>query len=482
MRKKYSFLICDLFILAILSICSLMYSDIEIVDYNTAILYASFVVIIVFSAILFQIYTIKKNILDYNIIFLIFLFLFNFGQVFLYALGTNIKYLILFRACELHEIFDASIYFLYSILFYHLGFIIVTIKNSKKDNSIDLTTEQVSPMFLNSIRSVSILLLIVSVIPYNYILIRKFIYSVSYGYSYLYTNPIVVSNIITYISYFFVPSLFMLIYCSKSKIGKKVIIAYLLLISLINMITGARGNAFTIIVILVVFYYNFIAKINKKRLFKIVVIALIITLCIPILAGFRSVKEKNINALIEVVDNTILHNDNNFIVQTISELGYTMHSFILTKEIIPIRENYKYGESYIASLLMIIPSKLLGGYSFATKAALDIWLQSTLKMSYGPGYSLLAETYYNFGWHFGMIFSLVLGIFFTSFFDMSSKDNNKYILLRLLSLIFLYNSLILGRFPFHSTIRNLIYMYLLPYILVYMAYNRNKKITNTGGE
>ena len=117
MRKKYSFLICDLFILAILSICSLMYSDIEIVDYNTAILYASFVVIIVFSAILFQIYTIKKNILDYNIIFLIFLFLFNFGQVFLYALGTNIKYLILFRACELHEIFDASIYFLYSILF-----------------------------------------------------------------------------------------------------------------------------------------------------------------------------------------------------------------------------------------------------------------------------------------------------------------------------------------------------------------------------
>ena len=76
-------------------------------------------------------------------------------------------------------------------------------------------------------------------------------------------------------------------------------------------------------------------------------------------------------------------------------------------ELIPESFGFHYGESYFFALLALIPN-LLGGTHISVKyAGLPQWLKTTLEMSYGPGYSMPAEAYYNFGW---------VGIFVMIFF------------------------------------------------------------------
>ncbi|HHY99522.1 MAG TPA: O-antigen polysaccharide polymerase Wzy, partial [Tissierellia bacterium] len=172
---------------------------------------------------------------------------------------------------------------------------------------------------------------------------------------------------------------------------------------------------------------------------------------------------------------SLTNNENNLVISSLLELGGTVYAFILTRRAVPSMEGFHYGLSYLASILMVIPSQLMGGFSFAKYAALDIWLQNIHHMGYGPGFSLTAETYYNFGWVGGILFSFVIGYFFTKMFNLRSKNKNKNEVLRLLSLIFLYNSIIVARFPFHNTVRNILYIYLIPYFLIMLLYNRKQK-------
>ncbi len=174
--------------------------------------------------------------------------------------------------------------------------------------------------------------------------------------------------------------------------------------------------------------------------------------------------------------NIIFEKNNNPIIETISELGGSMNAWCLTYKVVPQMQDFKHGESYLASIMMILPDVIYGENSFTEKASLDTWLQNILNMSYGPGFNIFAETYYNFGWYGGVAFSIILGLFFGKIFNLQNKDIQKNELLKLLSLIFLFNSLEIARYPFHSTIRNIVYIYIFPYILINILYK--KRINN----
>lgn len=419
----------------------------------------------------YSVFKVKKDILNFNIIFLTFFFLFCNGQVFLYTLGVPIKQLSVLRISTGQEIMKEIVYFYFSFLFFQIGSM-ACVRGNEEEKGEQIEDKS----FRKAIKICAFIMLIVSSIPYMYTFIPKFINSILYGYSSLYTNTISVSGIIGYISKLFIPSLIILLYLYKNqKTTYNIITFILIVISIMNLIIGSRGDALSIIVILIVFNNIFIKKFKGKKIFNLAILVLVIMIIIPVIASFRSSSNKNLSGLIDTIQENLTSSESNFVIKTISELGYTMHAFVLTEEVVPSLINYKYGESYMASVLMLIPSQLMGGYSFASKAALDTWLQNIHNMSYGPGFSIIAETYYNFGYYGGILFATVIGYIFSKLFNLRSKDNNKKILLKLLSLIFLYNSLIVARFPFHNTVRNIVYMYVMPYLAIIVIYNTIKK-------
>lgn len=416
--------------------------------------------------LILNIYLVKKDFFDFSIIFMTFIFLFCNGQIFLYSLGINMEKRLVFVDNTQREIIRATNYFILSFLFMGLGILIV---NKNKPD----TNEKVSDEFNNAIKYVAFLFLIVSIVPYLYNLFKALIITRSGGYGNIYKNESSSTSIgIGYITRFFIPSLLLLLYSYKdNKIKRNIIMIICLIIAGLGLIIGGRGEPISIIVIIILYYYKYIKKFKGKQLFKLFIIAMLVVTIIPIVAKTRS----GTYSLRETVD-LIFEGNNSPIIETISELGGTMNAWCLTDKVVPSVQDFKHGESYLASIIMIIPKVFLGGYSFASKAALDTWLQNILNMSYGPGFNIFAETYYNFGWYGGIAFSIILGLFFGKMLNLKSKDIQKNELLKILSFIFLFNSLTIARFPFHSTIRNIVYLYVIPYLLIMLIYNKNKKI------
>ena len=157
---------------------------------------------------------------------------------------------------------------------------------------------------------------------------------------------------------------------------------------------------------------------NKKDILKVGIILATVLMVIPIFKNFRLISNKSITSLMQTIKQS---QEDNFIIETIEELGSTMYPYILTERAVPFKQDFKYGESYIASVLMLIPSQLLGGESFATKAALDTWLQDISSLSYGPGFSILAELYYNFG-KIGPVMGFFIGAFYSIIFNIKLKN------------------------------------------------------------
>lgn len=419
---------------------------------------------ITYIVLIICIFSLKKDILEPSLVFMTFIFLFCNGEVFLYSLGINMDSYIVFWNNTADEIIRATIYFVLSFLIMGEG-IILTLKEKNEDKV------EISKEFNSTIRLIGYLLAIISIVPYFYKLIPAIMTALTSGYGAIYSTTQQTTSGLSYITEFFIPSLLLILYSYRNeKVKRNILFVIMLFVAGLNLLTGGRGEGLSIIVILLIFYNQYIKKFKGKNLIKLVVIVILIVLLISIIYNTRTGNEG-----VKESVTAIISGENNPIVQTIAELGSTMNAWCLTDKAVPDRVDFKYGESYLASFMMIIPSTFLGGYSFAPKAALDIWLQDIWNLSYGPGFNIFAETYYNFGWYGGIAFALILGIFFGKMFNLKNKDKQKNELFRLLSLIFLFNSLIIARFPFHSTIRNIFYMYILIYIMIILVYNYKMK-------
>lgn len=100
------------------------------------------------------------------------------------------------------------------------------------------------------------------------------------------------------------------------------------------------------------------------------------------------------------------------ILESISIMGYSASSLLYTMRIIPSQESFCYGTTILFGMTTFLPnifgifgSHSLGRYSLAK------WLMDHLGISYGPGFSIAAEAYINFGWLaplFGILFGRIL--------------------------------------------------------------------------
>lgn len=155
----------------------------------------------------------------------------------------------------------------------------------------------------------------------------------------------------------------------------------------------------------------------------------------------------------------------------------------MTMNVIPADVNYKFGESYLAAIVSMIPANLDPSRTIALmnrKATLDVWLKDHYGMSYGPGYSILAESYYNFGYagvFVVFLWGVILGkLLFVG--DLSEFSLNRMQLYT--KLVLQYALFTFPRRPTIYFVNNLTYLVIVVFVVVYLLNSMNKKLRYGG--
>lgn len=154
-----------------------------------------------------------------------------------------------------------------------------------------------------------------------------------------------------------------------------------------------------------------------------------------------------------------------------------MYPMITTMEIVPEREEFRYGSSYLYSATSIIPNLGFWDLHPAMKYGnLNDWLQNAMSLNYGPGYSIVAEAYINFG-NLGFLMMMFLGYVFGLVFNINIRDKRNPLLI-VLAFVFCFLIIKTVRNSFLATVRSIFY-YIIPiYLIVVHMYNGriNKRI------
>lgn len=364
---------------------------------------------------------------------LILMFEFSFyiltvGQTCLYAFNIPLDTTLdLYWSNSAVVVNKAYIYTFFCIVLFHIGTMIrpkrrFTIRRRYRDYGSYQYAEveqcygidqeyQLEADYTDAQRTFGWIVFFVSIIPFCVQEYNLLISYLAFGYKAAYlsiSGATSWSKIFSMIGDYFIFSLFMLLAAYKDdKLMRYIPSFIIIIIVFLNFAVGNRSEPICYLITLLWFYrrYSF-SKSGQRITTAVTVVGIaLLFLVIPIIGQTRNSGTLSI----EAVSNAISGKDSalNAIKDTLITMGWTGFPLIKTMELIPESFGFHYGESYFFALLALIPN-LLGGTHISVKyAGLPQWLKTTLEMSYGPGYSMPAEAYYNFGW---------VGIFVMIFF------------------------------------------------------------------
>lgn len=389
-------------------------------EYNLIILYGNFT----FLWCIFSWWYVTKSIFNPYIIFLSSLFIFTFGQSFLKGFGIE-AYPNLNSTYSLSEIQLAEIFTILCICFFHLGSLIsLHIKRNTLLTPFIVNKDDES-LLSKGIFITGIILFCLSIFPSFSYKIQWLRYSNLYGYKQAFTyvgqESSVLSNIL---SQFFIPSIFLLIVGgSKSKSIRMLVITVTIIWSIIGFAAGDRGEQLSFIIPLLWLWKSVVSR-KQKVGPGMIILGIIIINLIPAFTAFRNITNRDINIVLEKISEA--YTNKNPIVTTVNELGYSMMSLIEVMNLMPSNFEFRHGESYFNAFLKLLPSFLESDF-ISYRNSLSFWLQDVLNLSYGPGFSMPAEAYYNFGW-FGPIIFIFFGIIYGVLFKIQKDENNSNLL------------------------------------------------------
>lgn len=410
-----------------------------------------------------SVYSWKKLTLHSFVPYTIFLFaayIFTFGQSFLYPFNKVPESRDMLMYFAINEIFYAQILTLLFLNSFHIG-ALISISNRKIERIYNsyLELEDLEKKYL---KKIGLIFSLISLIPFlletyfNFQVIRLM------GYGGLYQAPVKVGmqNITSVLANFFIPGLLCLLFSLKNK-QRVIILLLLVLYSLMLVFLGMRSDGVVLLVIILLFYHLFIKRIKVKGVLLISVFSIFFMGILSVIAYTRD------DASVSMIEALTKANLFDSCFDAISEMGGSMQPLVQTIDIIPDKEGYRYGTTYLYALTTIIPNlNFWDIHPAKLHAEMSVWLQNALGINYGPGFSIAAEAYAN-GGVFGFIFMLLLGYIYGGILNISGKSNLR-ILPIALSFIFLFLATHTVRNSFISIIRTFCY-HILP-IYLYVRY------------
>lgn len=345
----------------------------------------------------FSVYTWNKvhnEIICPYVVFLFILYLFCYGQSFGWAIGIDNFYKDLLLRETQEFIIKAQSYTLPFISLFHLGALIASRKNGKCNNISNIDNCDNKALF-----TIGIIFLLISMPAFLINLYTTINLVINYGYGGIYYYKPQYSrivNILLYAGEYFEPAVICILI---SRYKNKIIRNFSLVIFILNIITalyigGRSGAAVSVLCILCIWHY-LIKRVNIKNAFFLGAFAYLFMGILNATATIRGQAGHSVFDIINLTFSTGLTS----ISDLLGELGWSMSSVGYTMRFVPSIERFRYGSTYLYGLSTIIPNLGFWDIHPATvNAQLSNWLQSMLNISYGPGYTMIAETYINFGW------------------------------------------------------------------------------------
>ena len=416
---------------------------------------------------------IEKDIFSPWIIFFSLAYMYWFGQSTLYVFDV-LPNLAEFNTYSIDSLCNALIYQCIGFSLMHMGALFVRCRKSNIYQRRIAVVKFENKELKNSINKVALVMFCASS-PFVFIdLFQKMIISITSGYLALYESGArtSVSNLAEVLSMFFVPSLFLLLAANKDSKKKRILIVSTMLVYIGGfLMSGGRSVAMGLGMCLILFYHRQIKPYKKTRVIQLIIVGVIVLIMIPVVGEVRGLENRSIDEIMNVI-RKILTEENVFIT-TLNSMGFSIFPMVKTMEIIPKIQGFSYGFEYICTVLAVIPSIFFLGYSFASIAALPDWLKNTLNMDYGPGYSIIAESYYNFGWG-GLITMFITGIAIQKVF--TNKRNGSYhILYDAIICIILYFLSLVIRNSILLFFRNILYGIIIPLIIIRLITKKERR-------
>ena len=455
--------------IALLIVCGLFFSNISTYNLEALRILGSFALI----QLIYILYSWKKltgSIFDAYIIFIVACFAFNLSQPILEIFNavSPARSIITHYNYTFDVYCPATFISFYFILFFHLG---AVASYKHRENSIKSQNFQQYKIDQKSIYKVAFYFAILSFPGYIYNTIVNMIISATEGYGAIYTEGSGRLKILGLIGDYYVPAIICMYFSSVALNRKKkqTIIIIITTVFIPPLIIGGRSNAIIILAILFLIY-TFFHKINKKFLLYVGVGAYIMFIVFALIAGNRGGGMKAYKSVQYDEDEK-----GNPALFTISEMGGSMQPLMNCLQIIPNSQDYRYGQSYLYATTTIIPNVGIWKVHPATKYAnLGNWLKDYLNLPYGPGFSIVAEAYYNFG-YCGFVIMFIFGFVFAKILS-NASSRNLYVdpIKTVMALVFLWLTIKLVRNSFEFAVRALLYYYLPMYLL--MKYYAKKSI------
>ncbi|WP_174734331.1 O-antigen polysaccharide polymerase Wzy [Mesobacillus harenae] len=405
-----------------------------------------------------------NSVFNAYIIYVLVAYFYWLGLLFLNALNINIDRTVL-SWFDYKALIGPIVYTVLGFGLFQLAALLYTQKNSF------ITNFSQSEIFTNkrnksAVLITSVILLLISAPIYYSNLINNAIVSLTSGYGALYNNAndsSSVNNIISSLEIFFIPGLYLFFSVNrKSKIARYFVISLVVINILLSFLTGVRSLALILLISFLWLYHVQVSPFKGKKNLLLVILGIFIMALSVTIIQYRGTSDKTFTEFLNIFFKNI--GEENFIITFISELGYSIYPLIETMRLIPENIDFAYGFSYLSSFLAVIPSLLLGGFSFANYAALDVWLMNQLNINYGPGYSLIAETYYNFGW-FGLLLMPIWGGILVRIFNNVIISEGKVVRNAYIAIL-VYYLLMTARSPLLLSVRNIFYGIIIPMVLI----------------
>lgn len=337
------------------------------------------------------------------------LFLFSSGQLVLHSLGLVSADYDLFSRLSLETIRSCCRFIILGFAMYQLGVLV----SLRRAGGIWRTSSMDDPACARTDKGIlraGLVLTLVGILPYALFTYQNLYVVLMAGYrAYYAPDAARLSSGIAGLGYLLFAGLVLLVVAGKRP-TKQAAIAALVLIATLRLVTGDRGEGFAILLGALLLYVTFIQKMTRASWISAGAASVVLLYATPIVAAIRGSYGQGGN-LIQIAGEASTSSP---LVGMLSNLGGTLLPLAKVIEVVPLNQEFILGGSYLAALVLFVPSPLRVGlmgrlaYDYVYSSP-SHWLMGLLGMNYGPGFTPFAEAFLNFGW-WGVMAMFVLGI------------------------------------------------------------------------
>lgn len=349
------------------------------------------------------------------LIYILFFFLFSFGQPIMWAFGIHFDNEIgndnLFPGLNIPQgldIIKAQILVILSSLGIHFGALIyhnyfISKNNYKKAKNgfILLKTDNIT---LKVIFYVSLLIGLITIPTTLYSAYIDMQYAHSYGYS---STPDVYKNSVqAMLLFMFFPSLVGLLIGSKYKKSVRITVYLIFFVYfLIHILYGDRGSWIYKLFILIWLHHHLYKPIKPKKFILLVLLSLFGLYIIDAI-----VKLRDLGISYESLINNISFNDFPLF-SVIFEMGSSMKPIIVLQKY--GWDIWPYPNSFLLAIVGIATDRIFGVLNIEFIALSDYFSLEYLGLTWGAGFSIVAESLLNFGPYLAPIIMILIGYLIT---------------------------------------------------------------------